>query len=257
MRRMRWALQIAGLALANIGLVEFLKVGVCAPFFYCHSCPAAAFACPIGLLQTHTALGPFPFYALGILGVFGLAAGRFWCGWVCPFGTVQDLVHRIKGGRDSVDLPRTPWTKFLVLGIALLLAWLFADLMFCKICPAGSLFAAIPQRFASPELNFGSFFYVHVATLAIALAAFFLISRVWCRYLCPLGAVLGAFNRLSIMKVRVDFARCTDCKQCLKVCPMKITQPEDIENSTDCTRCGRCVEACDAGALRISASFRD
>jgi len=256
MKRARWTLQVAGLVLANIGLVEFLKVGICAPFFYCHSCPAAGFACPIGLLQNYAALGSFPFYALGILGVFALATGRFWCGWLCPFGTVQDVLHRIRGRRDAAQLPHTPWTKFLVLGITLLLAWIFADLMFCKVCPAGSLFAAIPHRFASPELDFGSFFYVHVATLVIALAAFFLIGRVWCRYLCPLGAVLGAFNRLSIIKVRVDPARCTGCAECLDVCPMKITEVKDIEDCTDCIRCGRCVEACEAEALKISASLR-
>ena len=257
MRKLRWITQFIALALANIGFLRILETGVCGPFFYCHACPAAAFACPIGALQNYTAVGQFPFYALGTLGLFGLALGRFWCGWACPFGTVQDLVLRIRRRQDPVKLPRIAWMKFLVLGVVLFLAWLAADILFCKICPAGSLFAAIPHRFVSPELPFGRFFYIHLLTLALALVAFFFIGRFWCRYLCPLGAIFGAFNPVSILKVRVDFSRCTSCMQCLKVCPVKIEELEEIESSTDCIRCGKCIEACKVNALSISASLRE
>jgi len=256
MRKLRWTTQFIVLALANIGFLQILKTGVPCPFFYCYGCPAAAFACPIGVLQNYAVLGQFPFYALGTLGLFSLALGRFWCGWACPFGTVQDLVLWIRRRQDFVKLPRAGWMKFLVLGVVLLLAWLATDTLFCKVCPAGSLFAAIPHWFVSPELSFGRFFYVHLATLAISLVAFFLIGRFWCRYLCPLGAIFGAFNPVSILKVKVDFSKCTGCMQCLDVCPVNIEKLEDVENSTDCTRCGRCIEACQANALKISASFR-
>lgn len=256
MSKLRWITQFIALALANIGFLHILKIGVPAPFFYCHGCPAAAFACPIGALQNYATLGQFPFYAIGTLGLFGLSLGRFWCGWACPFGTLQDLILRIRRRNDVVKLPRIPWAKFLVLGIVLLLAWVVTDVLFCKVCPAGSLFAAIPHRFVSSELPFGHFFYIHLITLAISLVAFFLIGRFWCRYLCPLGAIFGAFNPVSILKVRVDFDKCTGCGQCLKVCPVGIEEMEEIENSTDCIRCGKCIEACKFNALSISASLR-
>jgi len=248
--------QIAALALVNIGLFRVLELGVAGPFFYCHGCPAAGFACPIGLLQTNAALGPFPFYALGTLGLFGLALGRFWCGWVCPFGTVQDLVLRIRGRRHPDRLPPIPWTKYLVLALVLLLAWIATDTLFCKVCPAGSLFAAIPHRFVTPDLSFGRFFYIHLATLALVLVVFFFVGRFWCRYLCPLGAIFGAFNRVGILKVRVDFSKCARCNQCLDSCPVGIKDVESIESSTECIRCGECVEACQFNALKISASLR-
>ncbi len=219
MRKLRWSIQFLALALANIGFIQILKTGIPCPFFYCYGCPAAAFACPIGVFQHYAALQQFPFYALGVVGLFSLALGRFWCGWACPFGTVQDLVAWIRRRDDTLRLPRVAWTKFLILGVVLLLAWLAAETLFCKVCPAGSLFAAIPHRFVSPELDFGTFFYVHLATLAVVLVAFFLIGRFWCCYLCPLGAIFGAFNPVSILKVKVDFSKCNHCENCLKVCP--------------------------------------
>jgi len=160
--------------------------------------------------------------------------------------------------RGDVFKPRRiPWMKFAVLAGVIIAAWIAAETLFCKVCPAGSLFAAIPHRFASAELDFGTFFYVHLATLAAVLVAFFLVGRFWCRYLCPLGAVFGAFNRLSLLKVKVDFSKCQHCEDCLKVCPAGIAELEDIESCTDCTRCGKCIESCNNDAMKICASFRD
>ena len=257
MNRLRRFTQLIALVLVNLGFVQVLKTGVVCPFFYCYGCPVAAFGCPIGVLQTNIAVGQFPFYALGSLGLFSLFLGRFWCGWACPFGTVQDLVMWLRRRQDFVKLSPAAWTKFLVLAGVLLSAWIATDTLFCKVCPAGSLFAAIPHWFVSPELSFGTFFYVHLITLAISLVAFFLIGRFWCRYLCPLGGIFAAFNRLSILKLKLDMSRCTHCMQCLRVCPVKIENPEDIESSTDCIRCGKCIDACQPKAIRISASFRD
>jgi len=257
MRKLRWATQFLALVLVNIGFVQVLKLGIPCPFFYCYGCPAAAFACPIGTFQHYAALQQFPFYALGAVGLFGLALGRFWCGWGCPFGTVQDLVMLVRRRGDAFKLRRVPWLKFLVLAVIILLAWIFVDTLFCKVCPAGSLFAAIPHRFVSSELGFGTFFYVHLATLAAVLVAFFLVGRFWCRYLCPLGAIFGAFNPVSLLKVKVDFSKCRRCEDCLKVCPAGIETLEEIESCTDCTRCGRCIDSCNNDALKISASFRD
>jgi ferredoxin-type protein NapH len=257
MNKLRRSTQFLSLIIVNLGFTPAFKIGVVCPSFYCYGCPWATFACPIGVFQTYAALDVFPFFAIGMLGIFALVLGRFWCGWACPFGTVQDLVTWVRRRRDFVDLPRFPWMSFVVLIGAIIAAWVAADTLFCKVCPAGSLFAAIPHRIASSELSFGTYFYVHIGTLVMALIAFVLVSRFWCRYLCPLGAIFGVFNRVSFLKVKADPANCTHCGDCLKVCPVKIEEPEDIENSIDCIRCAKCVDACPTKAISISPSIRN
>ena len=244
MKKLRWTTQFLALILVNIGVVQLLKLGVPCPFFYCYGCPWAGFACPIGTFQHYAALGQFPFYALGVVGLFGLALGRFWCGWACPFGTVQDLVMLLRRRGDSFSLRRVPWMKFLVLAVIIFVAWLAVDTLFCKVCPAGSLFAAIPHRFASPELSFGTFFYVHLATLAIVLVAFFLVGRFWCRYLCPLGAILVPFNKISLWRIRADEASCISCGICERACPVDLDVIHEVERGGECLRCLECVHAC-------------
>ncbi|UCC59453.1 MAG: 4Fe-4S binding protein [Dehalococcoidia bacterium] len=258
MNKLRWSTQLLTLFVVNLGFTPALKLGVVCPVFYCYGCPWATFACPIGVFQTYGALHAFPFYAVGLLGIFALLLGRFWCGWACPFGTVQDLVVWIRRRKDFVELPRFPWTGFIVLVGAIIAAWIALDTLFCKVCSAGSLFAAIPQWFASrDELSFGTFFYVHLGTLAVALIMFILVGRFWCRYLCPLGiGIFGIFNRVSFLKIKPDMDKCNNCGECLEICPVKIAEPEEIENSIDCIRCGKCIDRCPTEAIKITASAR-
>ena len=255
MKRLRLSTQVLTLFVVNLGFTPALKLGVVCPVFYCYGCPWATFACPIGVFQTYAAVGMFPFYAIGLLGLFALVLGRFWCGWACPFGTIQDLVVWVRRRGEFIELRRFPWPGFVVLAGAMIAAVIMADTMFCKVCPAGSLFAAIPQWFASrDEFTFGTFFYVHLGTLAAALIAFILVGRFWCRYLCPLGiGVFGVFNKVSFLKVKPDMDR---CGKCMDICPVKISEPEDIENSMDCIRCGKCIDACPTAAIHITSSVR-
>ena len=139
MSKLRWITQFIVLAIANLGLFKILKTGIPCPFFYCYACPAAAFACPIGVFQNYAILQQVPFYAIGVVGLFGLALGRFWCGWACPFGLVQDLVSLVRGrrARDIVRLPRVAWTKFAVLVLAIFLAWVAAGYTVLQDMPGG------------------------------------------------------------------------------------------------------------------------
>ena len=241
--------QIAAFAVSNLGFLRMLKTGFVCPFLYCHGCPFAAFGCPIGVLQQFVIDGQFPLFTIGSLGVYGMIFGRAFCGWACPLGTLHDLLSPTTRRREVKT--RNRWyVKYAMLFLALALAWVALDTVFCKFCPSGSLFAAIPFRLLHPGFaELGLFFYIHMFTLTLTIVLALLISRFWCRYLCPLGAIAGVFNKVSVLTMDWDEEKCTKCKTCLDVCVMGITEMEAVGSSTDCILCGRCVEECPEKAL--------
>lgn len=268
--------QAASAALCNGYVLGFQKgriytgksKAVCVPVLNCYSCPGALGACPVGSLQT--ALGgierKFPFYALGLLMLFGIMLGRLACGMLCPFGLAQDLLHKIPVPKFAVpkkaDRPARR-VKYVILLAAVLLLPAFAVTKtgvrppyFCKyICPAGTLTGGIPHLLASPALRqaAGGLFGWKLAVLLLILAASAVIHRPFCRYLCPLGAFYSAFNRFSFYQMRLDREKCIGCQKCEASCPMAVEVTKDI-NSPECIRCGKCKSVCPAQA--ISSGFR-
>jgi len=67
--------------------------------------------------------------------------------------------------------------------------------------------------------------------------------RAFCRYICPLGLMLGLLNRISIFRIKLDKSKCHTCSACESSCPMGLNLPEEID-STDCIKCGQCIDAC-------------
>jgi len=247
--RLRHVTQMVTFIISNLGFVPALKTGLLYPFLYCYGCPLASAGCPIGVLQHFVILPAIPFYLLGTLGVSGTIFGRAFCGWACPFGALQDVLAFFNKGKRKLR-PFT-YSKFAMLLFVVVLAWVTVDTFFCKFCPAGSLFAAVPAPFFYPSLRLGVFFYVHIATLILTVVLVLLFSRFWCRYLCPV-APIGIFNRLSVITISFDSAKCTECLQCLDVCPMGLDKLSDIGYSSDCILCGKCVEACQTDALKVN-----
>ena len=253
--------QIAAFAVSNIGVLRIMKTGFVCPFLYCHGCPFAAFGCPIGILQNaHTLITGGQIGALlftvGSLGVYGVIFGRAFCGWACPFGTLHDILSP-KKRRKEVKTRNYWYVKYGMLLLALVLAWFTLHTIFCQFCPSGSLFGAIPYRLReyvlfSEIIEFERPFYIHMFTLALTIISALLISRFWCRYLCPLGAIAGAFNKVSLTAIDWDETKCKKCKVCLDACVMGITEMDEVGSSTDCILCGRCVEACPEKALRFT-----
>lgn len=243
--------QIVAFIISNLGFIRIFKTGFVCPFLYCYGCPFAAFGCPIGIIQNFMIYRQFPLFTIGSLGIYGILLGRTFCGWACPFGTLHDLLSHSNAKR-SIQIRNYWYVKYIILFLTLGLAWVALDTVFCKFCPSGSLFAVIPFRLIYPEsAEFGLFFYIHIFTLALTIALALLISRFWCRYLCPLGAITGAFNKVGLLTIEWNEEKCKKCNTCLDLCKMGITKTRDIGASTDCILCGRCVETCPEKALNF------
>lgn len=236
---------------------------VCLPVLNCYSCPGALGACPIGALQN--AIGGawryIPFYVLGSLMLFGILLGRLVCGFLCPFGLVQDLLHKIPTRKFHVPRRVDRALRFLkyvvlfgmVVGLSLLVTTEagVTPPFFCEfLCPAGTLGAGIPLLLANEGLRAvaGALFDWKLLVLVAILVAAVLVPRPFCRYLCPLGALYGLFNRFSFYRMGVDEGRCVGCGSCDRACPMGV-EVRANPNSPECIRCGACRKACPTGAI--------
>lgn len=233
----------------------------CLPVLNCHSCPAATGACPIGGLQA--ALGARPFnwitlHVVGLLGVVGVIGGRFACGWLCPFGYVQDGLYKIPS--PKLRIPRfLEWGKYAALAVLVVaLPALWVDEFgqstgpwFCKVlCPAGTLEGAVPLLGVGAEQIPERPYYLilKAGILALFLAWMVVSKRPFCRTACPLGAIYGMFNRTSLLRVRVDAAKCVKCDRCLVTCPVDLRVYEQGETA-GCIRCLSCRKTCPKGAV--------
>lgn len=239
---------------------------VCVPGLNCYSCPGAVGSCPIGSLQAvlgSARLFHFSCYVLGFLLVTGALCGRFVCGWLCPFGLIEELLFKIpfikKIGTFRGDGPLR-WLKYVILAVFVILLPMFlvnisgnGTPYFCMlICPAGTLEGGIPLVIMNRDLQsaVGWLYAWKVTILVAVILASVVIYRPFCKYLCPLGAVYALFNPVSLYRMSIEEDRCTQCAECSRVCPMNIRVFEN-PNGAECIRCGKCKAACPNGAIGL------
>ena len=237
----------------------------CVPGLNCYSCPGAAGACPLGALQNALASSGTraPFYVFGIIILFGLLLGRTICGFLCPVGLVQELMYKIKTPKlkKSRVTKVLSYFKYVILAVLVIGVPLMYSLQsfpvpgFCKyICPAGTLGGAIGLLVNPNNADLfpmlGSLFTWKFAVLVVLLVASVFIFRVFCRFLCPLGALYGFFCRIAMLGVKLDKNKCTDCGLCIRTCKMDISRVGDHE----CIQCGECIAVCPAKAISWKGS---
>lgn len=236
---------------------------LCVPGMNCYSCPGALGSCPIGALQAVIGNGnfKFAFYIVGFLMFIGGIIGRFVCGWLCPFGLIQDLLNKIPFPKKIETFKYDKLLrklKYLIFIIFVILCPLFlVDLLgqgapyFCKlICPVGTLEGGIPLVLLNKTLHgaLGFLYTWKLAILAVTVILSIIIYRPFCKYICPLGAVYSVFNPISVFKYRVDKNKCVGCKACSKCCKMGC-DPTENANSLECIRCGKCKSVCPTKAI--------
>ena len=235
----------------------------CVPGLNCYSCPGAVAGCPLGSLQNaltaagHTA----PWYMMGMLILFGVMLGRTICGWLCPLGLIQELLHKIptpKIRRSRVTRMLT-WIKYIFLAVFVIALPLWFGIgkglilpAFCKyICPAGTLEGAVgylqhPDHSTS-FYQLGALFTNKWVIMAIIGLACVFCYRSFCRFICPLGAIYSLFNRFALTGVKVNTDRCNGCGLCAMKCEMDVKHVGDRE----CISCGRCISTCPQGAISL------
>jgi len=255
-KRIWW--QIAGVLLFNFPFIERLSFAwLPVPVLNCYACPLAQGACPIGTIQHFLVIGFLPFFAVGAVGLFGIIAGRFFCGHLCPFGFFQDLLGRLS--RHKIRIPRfAEHGKYVVLILlVIILPPILEEPFFCTLCPAGSLEGGIPivagewykARFG-PADPFGMdvgilgmiswWFWFKIGILISFIAASVVVKRPFCRTACPLGAILGIFNRISLLvHPPKDKRESEKPRYYLRNCPVHIVKPGDVD-SPACIKCREC-----------------
>ena len=263
--RFRGWVQAGATLLSNLHLPNFLKgslyqgagKAVCVPGLNCYSCPAASGSCPIGALQA--AVGSpqyrFSYYIVGFLLLLGMLLGRAICGFLCPFGWLQELLHKIPTKKfSSQKLKPLRYLKYGILVVMVCMLPVLAandvgigDPFFCKyLCPQGVLEGAIPLSLVNPSIRaaLGKLFSWKLSILLTIIVLSVLFFRPFCKWLCPLGAFYALLNRMSLFRMQVDRDKCVSCGKCAKA-----------PNHTECIRCGMCARACPTCAVHFRYGF--
>jgi ferredoxin-type protein NapH len=203
----------------------------------------------------------FPWVGLASFVIVGVLIGKSMCGWVCPFGFVQDLVGFFR--RKQTDLStRTHETmvyvKYLVLAATLFIfvtfsisevmgasggyqsaLGIFANAPFTVLSPSETLFATLPtmvhnfsvSMFSSSGVDvlgsigsLSALFWAQFVIMILVLAFVAYVPRSWCRYFCPHGAIMAIMNNFSFIGLRRDPTKCEKggCGHCVQVCPTRV-----------------------------------
>ncbi len=219
----KWLIPVRGfiqLSVFTAGEVAFFCKGA-----LCEICPLSFGICPIGTTQRVSFIKKFPSYIVVlIIGAIGIILGSLSCGWICPVGFVQDVLHAPKFREIKVS-HKISVLRYLTLLLTIIAVWL-----------------EIKYNFFSRRGISIFHHYVIMAGGILLISAVF-IKRPFCRIFCPLGLVLGKFNKISLLKVNLNKNACTGCQECNNSCVMDL-KPLTQVNSDLCVKCFNCVKVC-------------
>ncbi len=239
---------------------------VCVPGLNCYSCPGARFACPIGSFQSLMGSPDirFSFYVIGFLMLVSVGVGRLVCGFLCPFGLIQEIIHKIptpKIRRRRIFKSLSYFKYVIGLVMVLLIPAITMELTgianpaFCKyLCPTGTLEAGIPLVVLNENLlrTIGFLYWWKIGVLIAVLIAMVFIFRPFCRFLCPLGAFYAMFNRYAVFGLKLERDKCTNCNLCVTACKMELNPVKEL-HTRECIVCGDCAAKCPHKAIKFGS----
>lgn len=226
----------------------------CMPVLSCHSCALSWFACPVGVLVHFADYQVFPFLLIGMVGLLGILFGRILCGWVCPFGFLQDLMYKLPGKKRT--LPEwTGYIKYGVLGVGVIaLPFLLGSetmASFCRVCPASALQVSLPNLITQGIGSLSGAIGIKFGVLFILMGFVISVNRGFCKTMCPIGAMLGPLNHVAFWAIGMPKKEsCATCGKCDKVCPMDGNPSSRVgggvapNRNDDCIVCHECQTAC-------------
>ncbi len=276
--------------LLNAALFGFEPLSLLLPITQSLGNPQKTVGDAFAAMQSQLYKPLLPWLPIASFLIFAVLLGRALCGWVCPFGFVQEILGYVKRKHMKIS-PRThkdmAYVKYGILGAALFVSTtmyastvmgigrsyknalgVFAQAPFNTLSPYDTLFALLPImafNAFSAEAPFqdvlggiGSLsplFWTRVFILALVLVFALYTPRSWCRYFCPVGAIMALLSHFSFLGLRRDVVHCTkeSCRSCVEVCPMEVPildLPWQKFTHPECTYCLECVDACKTKAIK-------
>lgn len=286
--RLRWLVLAISFVLLTFGGRVGIHLGTYLPTFACYftgfgnyggACFLAPFQFALAKGSLHGLSQALLYAAVAVLLIIPL--GSAWCGWICPFAFVQDVLDllRRKLGLGYLRIPErlreglSP-AKWVFLFILLLLPlWAgfpilvpavarHLNIPFCELCPVRYVMPMLTGRASFVGVDLENVTTIILSSLGVIFGILTLVfslfkRRFWCAY-CPMVLLLSFFRRISLPKLKKDVQKCTRCEICYNVCPMDVEQvfkereKEDV-TFPDCVLCLACVEHCpEDGALRAT-----
>ena len=182
---------------------------------------------------------------------FSLLFGRTFCGYICPFGALQEFFGKISKKKFSIPKKADKYLrllKYIILVFAAFMAWITVSIWISPYDP----YVAFAHIWSGGELFKENGIGFVILIVVISLSVF--IPRFFCRYLCPTGALYGIISKLSPFRVKRE--ACADCGQCSKDCPMDVAVDKLSTVSTaECISCGKCIGVCPSKNNALSMSL--
>ena len=281
----RRAVQVSLFILFNIGLWGLASTPILLPILQPSATPGRTVGNAFSAMEYMLSEAVAPLLPLAVFLIVGALCGRALCGWACPFGLVQDILRHMR--RRPVEVAAHTHRsaiklKYYILAITMFISWtlaislaagvgadykealgVFASGPFTVLSPAETLFSLLPGA-AVQAVERGvdllsylaalpMLFWARIIVLIGVLVLVAYVPRGWCRYLCPVGALMAIFGRFSLLGLKIDTVKCTRCGECVRACPMMVRlldHPPEKISDPECVFCLRCVAACPEGAIK-------